>query len=88
MTAVPTITLFTRRQCSLCDKAHLALSRVQAARPFTLTVIDLDTEASAEKRAAYDLEVPVMELDGRKIMKFRVDEARLVHLLDLHDAGR
>jgi glutaredoxin len=76
-----TITLFTRKQCCLCDKAHVAVERVQAAHPFTLAIVDLDTEAPAEKRAAYDLEVPVIELDGRKIMKFRVDEARLIRLL-------
>ena len=75
------ITLFTRKTCSLCDKAHDALERVRAAHPFDLTIVDLDTEAPAEKRAAYDMEVPVIELDGRKIMKFRVDEARLARLL-------
>ena len=75
------ITLFTRKQCCLCDEAHAALDRVRAAHPFALTVVDLDTEASAEKRAAYDHEVPVVELDGRKIMKFRVDPDRLLRLL-------
>ncbi len=76
------ITLFTRRQCCLCDEAHAALDQVRAAHPFELTVVDLDTEASPEKRAAYDHEVPVVELDGRKIMKFRVDPARLLRLLE------
>jgi glutaredoxin len=75
------VTLFTRKQCCLCDDAHEALERARSARPFELAVIDLDTEATAEKKAAYDLEVPVVELDGRKIMKFRVDEARLLRLL-------
>ena len=77
-----TLTLYTRKQCCLCDKAHAALERTRAAGPaFDLVVVDLDTEASAEKRAAYDQEVPVIELSGRKIMKFRVDEARLLRLL-------
>ena len=76
------VTLFTRRSCCLCDEAHAALERVQAARPFDLTIVDLDTEAPPAKQAAYDLEVPVIELDGRKIMKFRVDEVRLARLLD------
>jgi hypothetical protein len=73
--------MFTRKRCSLCDKAYEALARVCAKHPFTLTVVDLDTEAPADKRAAYDLEVPVVELDGRKIMKYRVDEERLLRLL-------
>jgi len=77
-----TVTLFTRRSCCLCDEAHAALERVQAAHPFDLTIVDLDTEAPATKRAAYDLEIPVIELEGRKIMKFRVDAERLARLLD------
>jgi glutaredoxin len=76
-----TITLFTRVQCSLCDKAKAALDAVRARHPFDLVVVDLDVEATPEKHAAYDQEVPVVELDGRKIMKFRVDEARLARLL-------
>jgi glutaredoxin len=76
-----TITLFTRKQCSLCDKAYAAIERVRAQHPFDLTLVDLDTEASPEKLAAYTFEVPVLELSGRKIMKLRVDEARLLRLV-------
>jgi glutaredoxin len=76
-----TVTLFTRKDCCLCDDAHAALERVRAGHPFDLSIVDLDTEATAEKKAAYDVEVPVVELEGRKIMKYRVDEARLVRLL-------
>jgi glutaredoxin len=80
-----TLTLFTRRECCLCDTAHAALARVREAHPFDLVVLDLDVDASAEKKAAYDLEVPVVELEGRKIMKYRVDEDRLRRLLAIAD---
>ncbi|MDI1477190.1 glutaredoxin family protein [Polyangium sp. y55x31] len=76
-----TITLYTRVRCHLCDVAEEALERVRLTEPFELVVLDLDREAPAEKRAAYDWDVPVVELDGRKIMKYRVDEARLLRLL-------
>ena len=74
------ITLFTREGCHLCEVAHHALERVKEASPFDLEVIDLDREAP-DKLAAYTYEVPVVELEGRKIMKYRVDEARLLRLL-------
>jgi len=77
----PRVTLFTRHECHLCDEAREALDRVRLAHPFDLEVIDLDREASPEKRAQYDWEVPVVELGGRKVMKYRVDEARLARLL-------
>ena len=80
---MPTVTLYTRVDCHLCEVAHAALLRVHATRPFELLEVDLDREAPAEKRAAYDWEVPVVELDGRKIMKYEVDEARLLRLLAL-----
>ena len=76
-----TLTLFTRDGCHLCDDALEHLERVQKEHPFRLEVVDLDREADPAKRALYDVEVPVIELDGRKIMKYHVDEARLVRLL-------
>lgn len=75
------LTLFTRERCHLCDDALAALERVRARMPFELAVVDLDREAGPEKRALYDWEVPVVEMDGRKIMKYRVDEPRLLRLL-------
>jgi glutaredoxin len=76
------VRFYTRAGCHLCDVAFAALERVRARRPFAIEIIDLDTQAPADKRRAYDHEVPVVELDGRKVMKFEVDEARLERLLD------
>lgn len=75
------VTLFTRESCHLCDVALAALERAREGHPFVLEVIDLDREAPHDKRTAYDWEVPVVELEGRKVMKYRVDEARLQRLL-------
>ncbi len=80
---LPRLTLYTRQACHLCDVAKAELDRIRAAHPFELEVVDLDRDASPEKRRAYDWEVPVLELDGRKIMKYHVEEARLVRLLAL-----
>jgi glutaredoxin len=77
-----TVTMFTRKACSLCTKMHDVLDRAREKRTFELVVIDLDTEATAEKRAAYDWEVPVLEMDGRKVAKYRIDEARLLRLVE------
>jgi len=78
---VKAVTLFTRHDCHLCDEARRALDRVRAEHPFELSIVDLDREASTEKRAAYDWEVPVVEVEGRKVFKYRIDEARLIRLL-------
>lgn len=75
------VTFFTRVDCHLCEEALAAVKRVQKVEPFDLELLDLDHAAPPEKRSAYDWEVPVVELDGRKIMKYTVDEARLLRLL-------
>ena len=73
---------YTRQDCHLCDEALAVLDRIRRHHPFELSIIDLDREAPEDKRKAYDWEVPVVELDGRKIMKYRIDEARLLRLLE------
>ena len=76
-----TVTFYTRVDCHLCHDALDVVRAVQREEPFHLVVLDLDREAPSDKRAAYDWEVPVLELDGRKIAKGRVDAARLLRRL-------
>lgn len=75
------VTFYTRENCHLCDVALEAVERVRSNEPFELVLVDLDHEASPEKKTAYDWDIPVIEIDGRKLMKHRVDEARLLRLL-------
>jgi glutaredoxin len=77
------LTFYTRVDCHLCVEALAAVERVRKQEPCELELLDLDAEALPEKLKAYDWEVPVVELDGRKIMKYTVDEARLLRLLRL-----
>ncbi len=77
------LTFFTRKGCHLCDVALEALEPFRARYDFSFEIIDLDHQASAEKLTKYTDQVPVIELDGRKIMKYRVEPERLQRLLDL-----
>jgi glutaredoxin len=76
-----TLTFYTRENCGLCDEALEVVERVRQKVPFELVLVDLDCDAAIEKKSAYDWDIPVIEIDGRKMMKHRVDEARLVRLL-------
>jgi glutaredoxin len=75
------LTFFTRDGCHLCEQALATLLRIQQNQPFELAVVDLDRDASPEKRVAYDWEIPVLELDGENVMRNRIDEERLTRLL-------
>jgi glutaredoxin len=79
---MPHLVFYTRKDCHLCEVALGALRPLQTRYGFSLQVVDLDT-AAPDKLAAYDEQVPVVELDGRKIMKYRIDTARLQRLLDI-----
>lgn len=78
-----TVTFYTREGCHLCDEALAVVEGARKEEPFDLRVVDLDREAPPEKRAAYDWEVPVIEIDGRKIAKYTIEAPRLLRLLRL-----
>ncbi|PHH74147.1 hypothetical protein CDD80_3282 [Ophiocordyceps camponoti-rufipedis] len=56
------ITLFTRENCSLCEAAAEALSKVAATRPFAYKRIDLAGEEGRPWRQLYDYDVPVIHI--------------------------
>lgn len=73
------VQLYTRQRCHLCDVAKEALDRVRTAEPFELEIIDVDTDPTLVDK--YGLEVPVILVDGKKVAKYRVDEAALLKRL-------
>ena len=75
------LTFFTRKGCHLCDVALADLAPFVNSGRVTVTVVDLDEEADRDKQLAYTNDVPVVELRGRKIMKYRIDSERLERLL-------
>ena len=63
------LVLYSRRGCCLCEGLEHRLGALNLAQlGFTLQVIDIDTPAvSPELKARYDLEVPVMVVQGREL---------------------
>jgi Glutaredoxin-like domain (DUF836) len=51
------------------------INRVQAGHLFELREVDISGDPELERR--YGTDVPVLELDGRKIAKYRIDEKSL-----------
>ena len=71
----PTVTLYGRPGCHLCEEAREALARVQANVPFTLEEIDIETDDALHMR--YLERIPVIELDGVHLFDYFVDEQAL-----------
>ena len=67
--------LYSKPGCHLCDEMKHVLDRVLARTPFALSVVDISTDP--ELVARYGLEIPVLEIDGRKAAKYRITEREL-----------
>jgi glutaredoxin len=72
---VPTITLYSRPGCHLCDDARAALERVRARAAFSLREIDITSDDSLHRR--YLERIPVVALGEEELFDFFVDEAAL-----------
>jgi glutaredoxin len=72
---MPTLTLYTKPECTLCDDARAALERVRARTPFELVVVDISADASLGAR--YGERIPVVLVDGEEAAELVVDEGAL-----------
>jgi glutaredoxin len=73
------VTLYTRKDCHLCEEAHAVLKRAQRRVSFQLEVRDIDADPAL--RSMYNDEVPVIAIEGKKAFKYRVDEKEFLKRL-------
>jgi glutaredoxin len=64
------VTLYTRDGCHLCEEAKKVLDAARERAEFELEVLDID--ADPELKGLYDVEVPVIAIDGVKAFKYRL----------------
>jgi len=75
MEAVPTVTVYGRPGCHLCDDALAVLERIRADTPFALETVDIEGDDALLR--AYLERIPVVALDGLEVYDYHVDEADL-----------
>jgi hypothetical protein len=81
---VPTLTLYGRPGCHLCDDARVAVERAVAGREVVLKQVDVSLDATLN--AQYGERIPVLEIDGETAFELFVDEGVLRRRLDRVDA--
>ena len=69
-----TVTLYTRKDCHLCEQAKADLNSLQMKHPHRLVEIDIDSDPTLQK--AYLLEIPVIEV-GPYVLKAPFDKQKL-----------
>jgi glutaredoxin len=72
---VPTVVLYGRPGCHLCDDAREVLQRLRAELAFVLEETDIEQDDRLHRR--YLERIPVVALDGEELFDFFVDEDEL-----------
>jgi glutaredoxin len=71
----PTVTLYGKAGCCLCDEAREALAEVRAERPFALVEVDVSVDPALNRE--YGERIPVVVLDGEELFEYHVDKPEL-----------
>ena len=75
----PTVTLYGRPGCCLCDEAREHLERLRARRSFELDEVDITSDDALHRR--FLERIPVVALDGVEIYDYEVDVGDLARRL-------
>ena len=67
----PTVTLYTRTGCCLCDDAKAVVLAARSRAEFDYQEFDIDLDPELLRR--YNDEVPVIAINGVKAFKYKVD---------------
>ena len=73
------IIIYTKENCSLCDKAKEVIDRVRQDIELDLSTVDITTDE--ELFARYQHTIPVVTIDGVERFKYKVSEKNLRKLL-------
>jgi glutaredoxin len=75
VSGAPTVVLYGKEDCHLCDEARAVLERVRADVPFDLVERDIEHDDALHR--LYLERIPVVEVAGEEAFEFFVDEAEL-----------
>ncbi|XP_061127930.1 glutaredoxin-like protein C5orf63 homolog [Syngnathus typhle] len=84
--SLPVLTLYSKDPCPLCDEAKEALQPLK--HKFVLQQVDISHPENQVWRDKYKWDIPVFHLNGRFVMKHRVDVKLLDKLLDDHHSDQ
>lgn len=71
------VTLYTRRDCSLCDKAKGAIRAAESLYRLRIRLNEVDVDTNDELRRRYGNDVPVVAIDGVEAFRHRLDPEEL-----------
>jgi len=82
------ILFYTRRDCSLCEKAKEIVNEVVGRMDATVLLVEIDIDQDPVLRLQFSDDIPVIFIGGRKRFKHHVDAAVLEKHLRAAMKGR
>ncbi len=73
------VTIYSKKDCHLCDIARDTLIKIQQEFPFSLTEIDIEKDKTAFDK--YKYLIPVIEINDRIVFTYRINENELKNIL-------
>ncbi len=73
------VTIYSKKDCHLCDIARDTLIKIQQEFPFSLTEIDIEKDKTAFDK--YKYLIPVIEIDDKIVFTYRINENELKNTL-------
>ena len=74
-----TVTIYSKKECHLCDIAKEELEALQCDYEFSLKEVDIENDKLAFEK--YKYLIPVIEVDGEIISTYRVNKKKLTDIL-------
>jgi glutaredoxin len=74
------LTLFSKPGCHLCEDARALVDELQPSYGYAVEEIDITTRDDLFARYRYD--IPVVLMNGEEIARGRIDDRRLVELIE------
>jgi glutaredoxin len=71
----PKLTLYTRKDCCLCDEMKTVVREVAGRIP--LEIVEVDVDGSPDLCDKFGGDVPLLFINGRKAFKYRVTSAEI-----------
>mmetsp|Transcript_18257 Transcript_18257/g.61572 ORF Transcript_18257/g.61572 Transcript_18257/m.61572 type:complete len:157 (+) Transcript_18257:120-590(+) len=71
----PTVAMYTKADCTLCDVAKGVLAACRAGAPHTLELVDITDESNSAWFEKYKYDIPVLHIDGEYWTKHRLTAA-------------
>jgi len=75
----PTLTVYSRQYCHLCEEMIGALRRLQGLERFEIAVVDVDADPEFERR--HGEKVPVLMHGKQELCHYRLETAKVTAYL-------